>query len=233
MNVIIPVVDVIAFVAFALAFGLVMTVRSDADGPISGVAKMCMLGMLAVYVFAMGSNVLEHAGITAVLDPVEDSLEILFPPLGLYAAYALYVRQRERELLASQRVSQRSQEMVLGILDSTPAGIIVLDGSGRITFANQEAKAVLDLVEDEVGTFTTPGWLVHVAGGSGERDFSALLRAVHGHSGVPVAVEWPNGWRVDVSVRTEQLCDSAGRVGGMVATFLPPVGLHPEAGPRE
>lgn len=228
MNVAIPAMDALSLVAFCLALVLTLKIPLSEHSAINVVSKACMSLAMAVYVFAMASNVLEHARITSMLDPVEDYLEILFPLLIVYALYAAYVHQRELELVASQRAALRSQEMLLGIMDSAPAGILVLDSTARITFANEAARGILDLGESDGGTtLATPGWSVRVGSQESAPDFSGLVKSYVGAEGVPVAVEWPGGWRVDMTFHTEALKDDAGGVGGLVASFLPPDGLHP------
>ncbi|MDZ4170150.1 MAG: PAS domain-containing protein [Coriobacteriia bacterium] len=228
MSVLVPAVDAAALVAFVVAVWLLARVPSRGRGTLSGVAKACLMGALLVYAFAMFSNVLEHAGVTDALDAAEDYVEMLFPPLIVYAAYALYVRQRENELLSAQRAAARSQALALGILDAAPAGIIVLDDVGRITFANETAREVLDLTETDSGEVQTPGWSVRVAGGPSSLDFAGLVVAEHGLKGIPVTVKWQNGWRVELTVRTDRLIDESGRFGGLVGTFMPETGLHQE-----
>jgi len=228
MSWLVPFIDAMALVAFVVAAVLLSRIPIRTEGLTSWIAKSCLVGAMAVYVFAMLSNVLEHSGVTAALDAAEDYLEVLFPALIVYGGYALHVRQRENELKSAQRAALRSQEMMLGILDAAPAGIIVLDDAGRITFANETAKEALDVSDDE-GIVSTPGWGVRICGGPAAPDFAGLVTAEHGHLGVQVTVEWPNGWLVDFTMRTEELRDEHGRFGGMVATFLPQAGLHPES----
>ncbi len=229
MNVAVLLVDVAAFGAFAFAALLLVTAKSGEVCPLSPIAKLCLTGALAVYVFAMLSNTLEHAGLTPALDVAEDYLEIMFPALFIYGGHAIHMHERESELRSAQRAALRSQEMLLGIIDAAPAGIIVLDAAGRITFANETAKEALDLTEEE-GTIRTPGWSVRVGDGPAGPDFAGLVAAEHGRRGIPVVLEWPNGWRVELVVRTEELHDERGRFGGMVATFLPQVGLRQDSG---
>lgn len=229
MNVAVPLVDLAGLVAFTVAGLFLLRTSSHGESPTSQIAKYCLVAATAVYTFAMFSNVLEHIGLTAVLDAAEDYLEILFPAFFVYGGYALYARQRENELRSAQRVAVRSQEMMLGILDAAPAGIIVLDAAGRITFANETAKQTLDLTDVD-GVVHTPGWSVRVAESPAAPDFAGLITSPHGHRGLPVVVEWPDGWRVELTVQTEQLGDEQGRLGGMVATFLPPSDSRSDGG---
>jgi PAS domain-containing protein len=223
MSVVVPIIDFAALMTFVAAAALLLTVSSDESSPLSDVAKWCIFAAMLVYAFAMGSNVLEHSGVTAALDPIEDYMEMLFPPLVLYGAYAVYFRQREHELLASQHATQASQQMMLTILDAAPAGILVLDSTGHLTFANDEAKDVLGLTEDDHGVLTTPGWTVRVAD-EVAADFAPLLHSSFGSHGVPVLIEWPQGAHARLSVRTEMLRDPAGDISGLVAAFIRPPG---------
>lgn len=230
MTVAVAAFDVGGLLAFGFAFVLVCLTRlAEPRDVLARVAKVCLLFALGVYVFAMLSNVLEHLAITDALDPFEDYLEILFAPFLLYSIFTMSMKQRQDAMAASQRAALASQQMMLAVLDSAPAGIIVLDSGGRITFSNAAAKEILDLDEDEGGTFTTPGWSVRVADSEPANDFRELLPSGPGAGGVPVTVEWPNGWRIALAVHAEELGDSTGGIGGIVATFLPP-SARPEDG---
>lgn len=232
MSAAVATIDALALIAFSIALWMVLASSTKGEGPVGVAGKYCMAVAMAIYVLAMASNVLEHAGITSLFDQFEDYGEILFPPFVLYTAWMLFVRMREIDLVASQRAALRAQAMTLDILDSTPAGIMVLDASGRVTFANETARAVLELDETGSGDMVNPGWTVSTAGGDGSRDFSVLLGQEPGERGIPVRVEWPSGWRLDLDVKVERMGDSSGRLGGMVATFLPPEGLI-RGGPDE
>lgn len=232
MNVAVPVFDILALASFVTGLVIVLSIPTSAETPLSTTAKTCFALAFAVYVFAMFSNTLEHAGITTVLDPPEDYIEILFPSLVLYGAYAVHVRNREMDLLSSQRAALSSQQMLLGIMDTAPAGILVLDPSGRITFANEAAKEILDLAESTGGSYSTPGWSIRVGAQPPGTAFAELTQVEAGHAPVPVSITWPTGWHVELMVRTERITGANGLPGGVVASFLPPDGMRasgPEA----
>lgn len=225
MNVAVPTFDALALAAFVVGLVAMLSVPVRPDGSLNNIAKYCFSLALAVFVFAMFSNVLEHAGITAALDPAEDYIEVLFPSLVLYGAYAAHVRQRELELLSAQRAALSSQQMMLGIMDTAPAGILVLDPSGRITFANEAAKEIFDLAENTGGSYSTPGWSISVGSGPPSDTFAGLAGSNAAREPVPVSIRWPTGWEVEIMVRTETLVGPDGNAGGLVASFLPPTGF--------
>lgn len=228
MDVLVPLADALGLVAFSAALIVAILLPVSEDSPISPASKLCMIAALSVYVFVMFSNVLEHAGITSALDLVEDYAEVLFPVLVLYTLYATHARQRELELRASQRAAKRAQEMVLGIIDAAPAGIVMLDAAGKVTFANETAKSVLDLTEGESGGFEHAEWSIIVGSEPPASDFRALVSSAQGRP-TPVSVVWPSGWRIEIEMMTEPLVDAMGRTGGVVATFLPPEGMRVRA----
>lgn len=223
MNAVIGAVDFIGLLAFLGAFvALTMTMLQSPSDLAGRASAYCLLAAFGVYVIAMGSNVLEHLSLTAALDPIEDYLEILFPPLVLYSQFSRLMMVKGREKSAAQRAAQASQEMLMAILESTPAGILLLDQRGHISFANAAAKEVLDITENESGQLATPGWQVRVNGADPSSDFSPLLSVPVDKNGIPVDVEWPTGWRVSLTIQTQTTGPSQGRPGGMVAAFLPP-----------
>ena len=102
-------------------------------------------------------------------------------------------------------------------------GIVVLNDAGRITFANGEARRLLD-IGDAAGSLMSPDWDVRIGAGHnstgvGRRDF---LQLVHSEAllDVPVLVSWPSGWHRHLVVNTAPLHKGSGSSGGMVAAFL-------------
>jgi signal transduction histidine kinase/ActR/RegA family two-component response regulator len=74
---------------------------------VGGVAKCFLTASLMVYAFVVVCNALEHLGVTAALDPIEDYAEILFFPFVLFFAYATWVKQEiTHRIRAQERVQQ-------------------------------------------------------------------------------------------------------------------------------
>jgi len=150
--------DFIATLAFGVAVLIVLRLPDRAPA-VGKMVKVSLLAASAVYLFVSLSNVLEHTGILPALDVYEDYAEVLFVPL---VAYALYSRLASERLLAFKRAEERVRQehnLVASIVDTTPAGILVANERGEISFANSIAGAMLAMVAD------------------GQLDLAAIVRA--------------------------------------------------------
>ncbi|MDI6843087.1 MAG: ATP-binding protein [Anaerosomatales bacterium] len=111
-----------------------------------------LLGALGIYVFTACSNVLEHGGITAALDPYEDYIEILVFPL---VAYALHEARVAGETALRERAERRLQEehaLLSTVMRVSPVGAMIVNPEGTIVFANETARELLALQETPDGT---------------------------------------------------------------------------------
>lgn len=181
---------------------------------------------LLVVAFATTSDIADRYGLLGSLDQYEGYVETLFPFFLLMSVYSAYSSQQVGDLKVAQRALYQSHDLMMGILDSAPAGVLFLDGSGRITFANEAAKVVLDLSEDEAtGKITSAQWVVCDSAGNESSDLAPVSKRPSLRS-EPMTVQWPNGWQVALRVSTQPLGDAAGRPSGVVMTFEVPIGLR-------
>lgn len=141
--------DVISAVAFAV--GLVYAVRLPLSPgrALEYGTKFVLIVMMALYVFVGISNILEHAGVTAALDALEDYAEVLFVPLIAYAAISSANAARLRREVQTQRELRVERDFSSAIMEATPVGIAFLDGSGSVVFANERARELLGVSADE------------------------------------------------------------------------------------
>lgn len=220
MTAIVELSDLAALLAFLAGFVMTLRMPRLPDGSVNA-PKMLLASATGVYVLVMFSNVLEHAGITRALDAVEDYLEILFIPLLVYAVYAMFMRRQLIEAQRTARQLERSHEFTQSIVDTVPAGILILDTLGRITFSNEGARETLGLEDpDGSGLLRSPGALVRGLSEEGDpADFSALVGDVELRN-TPVTVDWPNGRRVRLVLSTVPMYDEAERLAAVLASFI-------------
>ena len=103
-------------------------------------------------------------------------------------------------------------------------GIIVVNRSGRIVFANPAAERLLGLAADEIvqRAFNAAAW--HITDHDGrpipddQLPFQQVMRGVPRVAGAQLAVESPDGTRVLLFVNAAPLRDECGQPDGMVAT---------------
>lgn len=214
--------DVIAVAGFFVAMLVLASTPANAEGPLTRLTKWFMFAAFATRMYVSATKVLVHFVGPSVFEEFADYIEVMFPVLVAMSVFSAFMAQQLGDVRRSQRAVAASSEMMLGLVDAAPAGIMLLDGAGRITFANESARDVLDLFEDaETGGLAMPGVVIRDPSGGTAEDFSYLV-GEHGHASVRLSAEWPSGWRVGLSVAVRPLDSDAGRAGGMVATFERP-----------
>jgi PAS domain-containing protein len=210
--------DVLGLVTFAAAVAVIASAPASREGRLLPSVKWLLVATASVYVTVTLSDTLSQFGITSVGEVVEDYIESLFPLLAVGVAFAAFAGKQYSDVVRAHRALSQSGDLMGDIVDSVPSGILFLDGSGRITFANDAARHALDLVDTAGGQgITCPGW---VAGADGAAPCT-LATLVHAepYDGLPVTVRWPSGWKLELRVTGRPLQDSRGRFGGVVASF--------------
>jgi PAS domain S-box-containing protein len=126
-------------------------------------------------------------------------------------------RKQAEELL------RRERDLVARIMDTSPAGIVVVNREGQISFANPRAEQVLGLTRDQITVrmYNAPEWRVTDYHGNAFRDEDLPFRQVM-RTGRPVydirqAIQGPDGQRVLLAINAAPLVDEAGQADGMVA----------------
>lgn len=222
MNVV-AISDLIGFFGFAgsIVVGAAFALRSRSTPKIpKTAAALIMLAMFSA-AFGMFSNFLEHLGVTSSLDMIEDFIGIIFFPLLAYAYYLIWVDQRMRSLQGAVKAAQAEHEMLLGVMDSIQAAVVIIDPGGRVTFANEYARAILELPLGTnesymagYGAIVPEGAVADLGMGT-TFDRSALERSIHAES-----------WDYVVGETRTALIVSGGPLAqggtvGSVITFMP------------
>ena len=101
---------------------------------------------------------------------------------------------------------QREHNLMNRIMETSPAGITVVDREGKIIFANPQAEIVLGLTKSEITqrTYNAPEWRITAYDGNPFPDQELPFQRVMA-TGLPVhdvrhAIEWPNRRRVLLSI---------------------------------
>jgi PAS domain S-box-containing protein len=153
--------DIISCVAFTAALVIVLRIPFDYYGTYSKIVRIFLALAIAVYVFAGVSNILEHAGVTAALDPYEDYGEIFFVPFVAYALFTMNTALRENEIRRASELVRAEHELLTAIVETNPGGIMLVASSGEIAYANDRTKALLGIRSDSAaGSLTLPVDLV-------------------------------------------------------------------------
>lgn len=174
MEPVIVIFDVVSAVAFGVALLYALRLPLSPGRGIELGTKLVMVLMMFLYAFVGISNILEHARITALLDPIEDYLEILFVPLFAYAAISSAAASRLRRELRIQHEMRMERDFSSSVMNATPAGIVLVDGTGRYQFSNERARQLLGEVAEDAfsggpvfierdGAFPEPRTLAEIA----------------------------------------------------------------------
>jgi PAS domain S-box-containing protein len=125
--------------------------------------------------------------------------------------------------LALEKLDER--ELIDRIIQTSPAGIVLLNCEREITYANIRAMQVLGLRKDSTTqrVYRTPGRLFVDYEGNPIPDEDTVFRRVMvtGQSfyDIPQAIEWPDGTRTMFSVNGAPLFDRSGRIEGAVLSI--------------
>ena len=127
-------------------------------------------------------------------------------------------KKHAEEALAQER------DLVARLVETSPAGIIVVQRTGQIVFANEQAERVLGLSRSAIAQrqYNDPEWHITDADGHPVTEEALPFRRVC-DSGRPIAdiqqaIAWPDGRRVLLSINAAPLFDAGGEVEAMVAT---------------
>jgi len=140
----------------------------------------------------------------------------------LIAVYYLLdgeIRCRER----AESGLRREHDLLSHIMETSPAGILVMDRESKITFANTRAEQVLRLAKADLvqRTFSAADWHITDCDGSPfpeERlPFPKVMAGGQAVNDVQLAVQPADGERRLLSLNAAPLFDDAGAVSGVIA----------------
>ncbi|MCK5879309.1 MAG: PAS domain S-box protein [Holophagae bacterium] len=148
--------DAISFLAFVIAFAVSFRIPREKTGRST---RAFLQVALLLYVFVGFSNILEHSGITAVLDPFEDYLEILSPLLFFFFLYSSMLRSE----VGLRLISEKQLLQTIGIAEErfrtfnehTPAIVSIKDMDGHYLFANEKCRELSGIPENGINS---PNW---------------------------------------------------------------------------
>jgi PAS domain S-box-containing protein len=149
---------------------------------------------------------------------------------------------REAEMVASERTRallvqditkrkkveealRRERDLVAGILNAVPVGVLTMDAAGHFTGANQRAAAMFGQSMDNLLRThqTSLPWLVTTIDGAplpaDSRPFLVQMSTAKPISGARLAIHRQDGKRVAISVNTVPTFDEQGHPTGIIAAL--------------
>jgi PAS domain S-box-containing protein len=217
--------DIAPMLGFAVALVAVLLLPVRPGGAFSKAAKWFFIASIMCYFVSAGASILGHfVTMPAEINAVMPLVELLWVPFILFGVYAMYSQQQLNDAMEARHAVARSGEMLQSVMETTPAGVVVLDNRGKITFANPEARRLLDLADGQAADMADPAWSVSVgdhrdAAEDRRNDFRDLV-GPEPLVNESVTVSWPNGWRRRLLVNTTPLADDSGGRAGAVAAFV-------------
>lgn len=211
--------DLIGLLGFGVAIiGLIAAKPSGHQGSLfTRPVKWTFVFAWLIYAFICAGDILEAVLGEGSTDAFEGPVEMLFPIVILMGVFTAYSAQQYSDLRFSQMALNSSQTLMLQVLDQAPAGIVLIDLNGAILFANDCAKEVLELIENNDGFFSAP-WM------SGHDIKQVLMPVLADTSGQDIVLvfDWPGQRRLDLKVASQPMTGGDGREGGAIVTFVRP-----------
>jgi len=125
----------------------------------------------------------------------------------------------------TEQALRREHGLVSRIMETSPAGIVRVDRSGNITFANSGAERMLGLTKGEIARrmYNAPQWRITDYVGNpfpgGELPFARVMRMGKPVYDIRYAIAAPDGTRTLLRINAAPLLDESGAVDGLVATI--------------
>lgn len=124
----------------------------------------------------------------------------------------------------AEEALRAERDLVNRIMQTSPAGITMVNREGQIVFANPQAEQVLGLSRDEIHqrSYNDPAWRITAYDGGPFPDdllpFKQMQQTLRPVNDVRHAIEWPDGRRVLVRINATPMLDERGAFNGMIAT---------------
>jgi two-component system phosphate regulon sensor histidine kinase PhoR len=150
-----------------------------------------------------------------------------FETLGeTFNAMASSLAQTLRELRETERQLETERNRLRAVLDTSPAGIVVVDRRGRLSMINPAARTLLGAGPEWDGASVSDLVASHLFRPDGKRYPISELPIVRSFregvsiGSVEVLVRRPNGWQAHLLVNSAPILSSKGDALGAVAVFV-------------
>lgn len=144
---------------------------------------------------------------------------LVFLAVGVALSYQARLQQR------TQKILRKNEEFLTKIVETTVGGILVVDVTGTITFANPAAAELFGLTTAHmVGrNVDEPGWGASMPDGSpvAPHDLPSrrILRGEKGLQGYRMSVRSASDALIPLAINASPLCDSGGKIAGVVLSL--------------
>ena len=111
------------------------------------------------------------------------------------------------------------------LMETSPVGIVTVDKTGSISYANRRAEQILGLVKEEITsiTYDAPLWKHTDLDGSSFPDekqpFNVVKKSLTTVFDIQHGITWPDGRVVILSINAAPIKDNNGKFNGMIASI--------------
>ncbi len=127
----------------------------------------------------------------------------------------------DRKLI--QEELRQERDLLSHIMETSPAGITVVDKDGRISFSNRRAGEIHGRPDAAHSTYDAPAWRATDYEGNPWPDekqpFTIVMRTKQPVYDVRHAIEWEDGHRIYLAINGAPLFDEAGEISKVVFTI--------------
>ncbi len=139
---------------------------------------------------------------------------------GKMAAAFLDITERKR----AEEAQRKERDLLNRVMETSPAGIVLLDPQGKIHFANQRAEQVLGITQSEIGqrAYNSPEWQIASYDGQPIDDddlpFAQVKRSGEAVWAIRHAIQLPGGRRALLSINAAPALNERGEIDAIVTT---------------
>lgn len=207
---------------------------NDAFEKLTGLRKESLLGKRMREVFADslegGEDWIDLYG-QVVLTGKSIRFEKFFPPLGRWYSVSAYSNEAHyfstvfhdiTENKINEEKLMQERDIIAKLMETSPAGITVVNPEGKIVFANARAEHIFGLPRSQITSrqYNAPAWKSMDVNGRPLEDEELIFRQVL-KSGEPIydyqqMVERPDGKKVVLSINGAPLLNTDGTISGIV-----------------
>jgi len=145
-----PLVATIDFISFLAAIAAFIVLLRGWNRALPHDIKLLILGLLGLALFHHFSNILEWGGISRVLDPYEDFLELLTPMLWFFIFYSYLKELTTDDLRKSQRALRESEEKYRLLIENQTDLVVKVDTEGKFQFISPSYCEMFGMTNEEL-----------------------------------------------------------------------------------
>jgi PAS domain S-box-containing protein len=131
-----PLVAILGFISFLASVVAIIVLWRGWNRALPNDIKFLILGLLGLGLFNHFSNILEWGGISRVLDPYEDFLELLTPMLWFLFFYSYFKELTTDDLRKSQVALRESEEKYRLLIENQTDLVVKVDTEGKFQFVS-------------------------------------------------------------------------------------------------